>query len=143
MNDHRSVRISSNQGGFTLIELAAALAILTFGLLMIGAMQIMALQTNAHAGNMMGATTLAQDKLEQLLALSYTDAALTDTDPTHTTVATSYTDPGNPIDKVYTRTWTINDNIPETNTKTIIVTVTWSYRGLTRTFTLTGVKVAI
>ena len=115
------------------------------------------------------ATGLAQDMLEKLSTLTYTDTttdpALTagahpgaadvnrdldvDTLPPFLAVALGN---ANIIDErgltlgptLYTRPWSVTDNTPATDMKSIAVTVSWTERGAvstTRSVTITGVKV--
>ena len=57
--------------GFTLLEVIIAISILTFGILAVGAMQGAALRGNNFAYGRTSASTLAQDALEDLMALPY------------------------------------------------------------------------
>jgi type IV pilus assembly protein PilV len=63
--------------GFTLVEIMITIAILSIGLLAIASMQIRAIEGNASADRLTEATSWGQDKLEELMALPYTQA-LTD-----------------------------------------------------------------
>ena len=69
---------NGNQKGFSLIEILIAIAIFAFGILAVAAMQIKAIQGNSFAGGMTEATNIAQNKLEELIALPYDDAQLDD-----------------------------------------------------------------
>jgi prepilin-type N-terminal cleavage/methylation domain-containing protein len=106
---HKALRGQS--AGFTLIEVIIAISLLAVGMLTVASMQVSAITGNAQANRVTEATTAAQDKLEELMALPYTDTDLTngqhaDTDPP------------------YDRAWTITDNPGGvTNTKRITVTV--------------------
>ena len=64
------------QTGFTLIEVVAGLIILAIGLLGIAAMQITATKGGYFSNNVTQATIFAQDKLEYLKNLSYSDSNL-------------------------------------------------------------------
>ena len=66
-------------GGFTLIEILIAMTILMVGLLAIAAMQITALRVNSTALSITERATLAQDKMEELVLLSYDNGSLADT----------------------------------------------------------------
>jgi prepilin-type N-terminal cleavage/methylation domain-containing protein len=66
------------QKGFTLIEVVAGLIILAIGLLAIGAMQITSTKGGYFSSNVTRATIFAQDKLEYLKNLSYSDSDLSD-----------------------------------------------------------------
>ncbi|HDH02444.1 MAG TPA: prepilin-type N-terminal cleavage/methylation domain-containing protein [Nitrospirae bacterium] len=158
--------------GFTLVEVLVALTILVIGLLGVALMQVVSIQGNTFSREMAVATGLGQDMLEKLRTLQWTelnvDDALTagdhpigsdinrdldgDTNPPFLAVAAGT---ANIIDErgfgaadvgrgplLYTRTWTITDNQPATNMKTIEVTVLWKEKGTTdRSVTISGVKV--
>jgi len=66
------------QKGFTLIEVVAGLVILAIGLLGIAAMQITSTRGGYFSNNVTRATIFAQDKLEYLKNLSYSDSNLSD-----------------------------------------------------------------
>jgi len=115
----------SREAGFTLLEVIAAIAILCFGLLAVASMQTGAIQGNYTARIQTEATTWAQDRMERLLAQSYTDL--------------STTSPGQATQDIYTIQWNVaNGTVP--NTLLVTVTVTWQDKGVTRTNTLTCVK---
>jgi type IV pilus assembly protein PilV len=65
-----------DEKGFTLIEILIAMAIFAFGILAVAAMQIKAIQGNSFAGGMTGASNIAQNKMEELIALPFNDAQL-------------------------------------------------------------------
>ena len=60
-----------SETGFTLIEAMIAMFVTVVGLVSIAGMFTMAMKTNASSRNLTTATTFAQDKLEQLGALSF------------------------------------------------------------------------
>jgi type IV pilus assembly protein PilV len=162
--------IFNSRAGFTLIEVLIALTILSVGLLGVALMQVTSISGTTFSREMNVATGLAQDMLEKLRTLTYTD---TTTDPALTAGAThpvaadvsrdldGDTQPpflavalgnANVIDErgltlgptLYTRTWSITDNTPASDMKTIAVTVSWTERGAvstTRSVTITGIKV--
>ena len=66
--------------------------------------------------NITKATQFAQEKIEQLMAVPYGDADL---------AAGTHNDPDNPIDRIFTRTWTVTDDAPLQSMKTVDVTVTF------------------
>jgi len=94
--------------GFTLLEVILAMSLLTVGLLAVASLQVSAIKGNAHANHITEATTLAQEKVEDLMA----------------TVYSSVTSGSDQVDR-YTRTWTVDPNGPTgvANTKVIQVTV--------------------
>ena len=69
---HRNTRSAdSPEGGFTLIEATIAIFVTVVGLVSVAGMFTMAMKTNASSRNLTTATTFAQDKLEQLGAMSF------------------------------------------------------------------------
>lgn len=166
--DFKSV-IFNSRAGFTLIEVLIALTILSIGLLGVAIMQVTSISGNTFSREMNVATGLAQDMLEKLRTLTYTD---TTTDPAltagaaHPVAADVNRDldgdalppflavalgNANVIDErgltlgptLYTRTWSVTDNTPASDMKSIAATVSWTERGTvstTRSVTITGVK---
>jgi len=61
----------NNSAGFTLIEAVIAMMVTVVGLVSIAGMFSLAMKTNASSRNFTTATKLAQDKLEQLGAVSF------------------------------------------------------------------------
>ena len=125
------------EGGFTLLEVIIAISILTFGLLAVANMQTTAIKGNYNASNITEATTFAQDTLEDLMALRYTNSALDDVNPgvgTPTSYAiaapTGFTG----------LSYTVDDDNPVSNAKLITVTITWQDKGVQRQTVLTSVK---
>jgi len=127
--------------GFTLVEVMIAISIFTIGILAIASMQISAINGNDSANNLTGATTWAQDRIEELLALPYANVVS-----------------GGPINQgIYTISWTVNTcpaaipaagNCPAVNcivpnTKLIIVTVAWQERGTNKSICFTNAKPSI
>ncbi len=72
-------RLKKNEG-FTLIEALLAVSILSIGLLAIAAMQTSAIKVNSSANYLSKRSTWAQDKLEELVALPYSNAKLDEGD---------------------------------------------------------------
>ena len=64
--------------GFTLIEVLIAITIFAVGLLAVATMQLSAINVNSTAGQITTRMTWAQDKLEKLTALPYSDHLLED-----------------------------------------------------------------
>ena len=107
------MRTLKNENGYTLIEVLIALTIFAVGLLAVAGMQTSAIRMNSTAGNLTNLTTWGMDKIEELIALPYSDDLLDSA--------------GNPHQELlgnYTISWTVIDNNPVTNTKNITVTVT-------------------
>ena len=127
----KRARILRKEGGFTLIEVLFAIAILSFGLLAVAKMQGSAIQGNFFAGGKTEAITWAQDRMETLMALPYTDAELGNG---------HHDDPNAPPN--YPIGWDVTDlnDDPTTNCKLIIVKVTPQIRGVEKQIQLTCVK---
>jgi len=118
--------------GFTLLEVIVAISILTFGLLAVASMQMTAIRGNYNASNITEATTVAQDRLEDLMGLLYSDPLL---DP-----GNDLSDPNPPSPSGYTITYDVLDNNPRMNTRLITVTVQWQDKGVQKQTVLTCVK---
>jgi prepilin-type N-terminal cleavage/methylation domain-containing protein len=114
----------TTEKGFTLSEALVAIVVLSLGLLGLERMHIAAIQVNTIASRLTQATTLAQDRAEQLMALPYDDAMLADT--TALGIFTSYTDPNPP--QGYTISWTV-DTDSSRGIKIINISVTWKNKG--------------
>lgn len=69
-----------NQGGFSLLEVLIAVSVFAVGVLALAQMQIVSMSGNTTARRITGAATLAQGKLEELKALPFSHADLTDKD---------------------------------------------------------------
>lgn len=142
-----------NQKGFTLIEILIAITVFAIGILAVAAMQIKAIQGNSFAGGMTKATNVAQNKMEELIALPFDDLQLRDMNldgnpgldkPTRNEVLTA----GNAIiaagvagspdyaqqitgpNGTYFVYWNVHPI--GTNRKTISVIVAWNERGMHR-----------
>jgi type IV pilus assembly protein PilV len=59
-----------NQRGFSLLEILIGIAILSIGILAVAGLQITSIRGNSFSDNMMQASILGQDRLEELKALS-------------------------------------------------------------------------
>jgi type IV pilus assembly protein PilV len=118
--------------GFTLLEVIVAISILTFGLLAVASMQMTAIRGNYNASNITEATTVAQDRLEDLMGLLYSDPLL---DP-----GNGLSDPAPPSPSGYTITYDVLDDNPIPNTRLVTVTVQWQDKGVQKQSVLTCVK---
>ena len=118
---------TTREGGFTLIEVIAAISILTIGLLAVASMQTAAIQGNFFAYRTTEGTTFAQDRLEWLLALPYDDALLDadvvdQADPIQAT---------HPAPDIYTITYDVDVDSPISGAKRITVRVVRTEKGVT------------
>jgi len=66
------------EGGFTLIEVMVAIAILSFGILGVATMQTSAMRANYRGYRLTQATTLAQDRIEFLKTQPYANLVVGD-----------------------------------------------------------------
>jgi prepilin-type N-terminal cleavage/methylation domain-containing protein len=111
----REVGYQKQESGFTLVEVIIVIALMAIGLLATASMQVTAMKGNTSARIRTERTTWAQDAIEKLMALPYTDS---DLDPA-----------GNPHQEQNppsgcTITWTVTENSPVNNAKLLTVTVT-------------------
>ena len=131
MEKKQNMNPAGKESGFTLLEVIVAIAILTVGLLAVGAMQTSAVGGNLSAYRTSEAVTLAQDRMEQLLFKPYTDASLN--------VGTGKADPSPPAPRNFTITYDV-ESVAGINAKLITVKVTVSEKRVTRTISLKCVK---
>ena len=75
MKQRRINTTRGSQAGFSLLELMVAMVILLVGVLAITSVLTVALASSVKQGSSSRTTELCQDKMEQLLALSFTDAS--------------------------------------------------------------------
>jgi prepilin-type N-terminal cleavage/methylation domain-containing protein len=132
--------------GFTIVEVIVAIAILSFGILAVASMQIMAIRGNAFAGGVTEASTWAGDQAEKLMRLSWDDSLLEDTDGDGTNGLDDVgfdDDPDTTGDSdqrltqdPYTIYWNVVDNLPIDDTKTIHVIVVWMDHGVQKRTTV-------
>ncbi len=127
------IKSLKKQNGFSLLEVLIALVILAIGLLAVAQMQITAIKGNAYGSGMTNASSLASNTLERLMALPYTNAALTPTGaPPDAPLTTGSTlDPlvaveGGVNNEGYTRVYWVEDDTPSIGMKQITVRVVWA-----------------
>lgn len=120
--------------GFTLIEILIAITILSVGMLALASLQASGIRVNATANRMTTRATWAQDRIEKLMAIPYSDpwlevagnsGGLDSGGNTHSITSDNYT-----------ISWVVANDNPVANTKLITVTVT-GYGGTT---VLTAIK---
>lgn len=132
--------------GFSLLEVMIAMAILGFGILAAAASQLSAmkftrdsqLRTDAHylaSQQMETFQTMTGAEVRAVLNLgSYPNDIANPIDP----------DPNDAIARAYVRSWTIQENTPESGLFAIEVTVAWTDGlGVARTITIESYKVDI
>ena len=112
-----------NNRGFTLVEVMIAMAIFLIGFLALGSLQMIAINGNAGGRKATEAATRATNQLETLIVLPYDSIV-----------------GGGPVtDGAYTTSWSVLDDTPLPNSKTITVTVDYLHRG-PRSFDVTYMK---
>jgi type IV pilus assembly protein PilV len=105
-----------SEKGIGLIEIIIAMLIFAIGIT--AAIRTLPVSNTAttRSKNLTTATNLAQQKIEELMGIPYSDAELN---------AGDHNDADNPLERIFTRTWTVTDNTPVPDMKTITVTVTY------------------
>ena len=114
------MRKFSNDKGFTLIEVMIAIFILVVGLLGVAGVAVTVINGNAFSKEITTATTLAQDKMEELKNTRYSNI----------------TSGSDTQESIYTRTWTSTPDSPAAGMKTIDVTVQFQWKGTAHNVTL-------
>jgi len=102
----------TKDNGFTIIEVMVVIGIFAIGIMAVASMQVSAFQGNRSAMLRTNAITLAAERMENLVSQNY---ALISAD-------------GETVDNLDIK-WTVSENTPLPDTKTIAVTVTWNDRG--------------
>jgi type IV pilus modification protein PilV len=69
-------QVTSNQDGFTLLELLIAMTLLLIGIFSVITMQITAIKSNSIANKLSTATALAQETMDDITAWSISDPSL-------------------------------------------------------------------
>jgi Tfp pilus assembly protein PilV len=124
-------RYSRPRKGHSLVDVLIGITVLAIALgsaFSLAAHNARIMQRNQQ---MAAASLLAQSKLEELRNQTFANI-VTGADPGTLNAQ------GDP-DGIFSRTWTVTNNTPMLNSKTIAVTVTWEQWGEPRTFTLNGV----
>lgn len=147
-HDVRAAIHSNNtikEGGFTLLEVLIAVAILTFGILAVASMQGSAIRGNSRAWDVTEAANSAMDRIEKLMLADYdTDPGLADTDADgiaglndDTAITADLSDTSHPV---YDLFWNIAVNQPRINTKTVRIIVKWSVRGVAKDLSIDFIR---
>ncbi|MFH0844696.1 MAG: prepilin-type N-terminal cleavage/methylation domain-containing protein [Pseudomonadota bacterium] len=101
--------------GFSLVEMLVAISILAVGLLGMAALQGTAIRGNAFGMRNTEAVALIEDKIEEYKNTPYANIAEGST--TETNLGTS---------GIFTRTTTVQKDVPVNDTKTLTVQISWS-----------------
>ena len=121
--------------GYLLIEALISMAIFAIGFLAVGTMVIYTTRNNTRSNIMTQATLLATQTLENFK--STPDIASLD-------IGEDFND-GTPVDAngnpggIFTRTWSIRDDLGYNTSREIEVTVSWTRRGRQRDIVLTTI----
>lgn len=129
-----------NTRGFTLLEVLVAMMVFSVVLLGLGRMQVVALQVNRAASRLSLAMAVAQDKVEELMALPATDPQLADGTPPGLVTNHPLGPPDPNLPRGYTVTWTVDVNNPNVGLRTVNVRVAWKNVGKAKTITLAFIK---
>jgi len=115
--------------GFTLVEVFLAILIFILGILPLVRLEVASIEGNSYAQKLTAATTLAQSKMEELLTMDYAD--LISATPVASTICPKSGD-------CYTINWTCTQVL--TDTRTIVVTVTWADKNDARSISFSCIK---
>ena len=110
-----------------MIEVLVAMVILTVGLAGTATLVASLIRGTHLSRHVTAATTLCQDKVESFKNSTYSAIA---------SGSESNINARGQAGGVYTRSWTVTENLT-TFTKTIVVTVTWPFNGVSKTRTMT------
>ena len=112
-----------SERGFSLVELMVAITF--FGILMLGFLAIFPLGMRSvdKGEKLTVASGLAQDEIERLKVLPRTDPDL---------AAGTHLDAGNPLLGVYSRSWTVTNDVPMVGMKAVNLAVAYSDNGIPR-----------
>ncbi len=107
--------------GFTLLEVLVAIVILSVGLLGMACLAGAIIGYNQYASEVTGATTLAQDKMEEFKNKDFESISDSTCSATEETID---------IDNVtYTRCWKVHTDTPDDDMTSIEVKVVWNFKG--------------
>ncbi len=105
-------KIIENNDGFTILEVVISASIFAIGILGVAALQTAAIKTLSSSNYATTGTTNAQDKLEELLELPFSDSDLSVGDHTEANPPSGYT-----------ITWTVAADT--SSSKSVAVTSSW------------------
>jgi type II secretory pathway pseudopilin PulG len=119
-----------SERGLGMVEIIVALVVVGFGLTMVMRTLPESNRATTQSRNVTKATNLAQQKLEQLSALNAGAVDL---------AQGAHTDPNNPIDEHYRRSWLVTDDDPYEGMKRVVVRVRYPTASADSTVTLNSI----
>jgi Tfp pilus assembly protein PilV len=119
---------AGSEDGIGLVEIIIAMLIFSIGISV--AIQTLPVSnvSTTRSRNITLATNLAQEKIEELKAVPFSHADL---------AAGGHTDPDNPLERHFTRSWNVTDDVPLTGMKELDVTVSFNAMSADSSVTLT------
>jgi prepilin-type N-terminal cleavage/methylation domain-containing protein len=111
-----AARRFKDRRGFTLVEMMIALVLFGVGMMALAQVLPNGLSVRDKARRMSVATSMAQEEIERLRDLPYNHADL---------AAGTHSDPDNPIENAFNRSWQVQTDTPVTDMKRVAVTVTF------------------
>jgi type IV pilus assembly protein PilV len=119
-----------SEQGFSLIEVMITLSIFAVGVLAVALMQDLSIQHNASARLMSEAIEVAQSQMARLMGAPYDDANLDE-----------FSSPYGPNSIGHYRvSWTVQEDVPMSDMKTIKLTVAWSDQGAEKSLAVASIK---
>jgi prepilin-type N-terminal cleavage/methylation domain-containing protein len=125
-----------SRGGYNLLEVLIGMVVLAIGLASAFALSVANARLVEQNQNLAAASNLAEYKLEELRNTDF-DSIVDGSDGYTINSQGQYDGEG-----IFTRAWTVASGAPSlasSDLKTVVVAVSWSQWGETRTYTLTGV----
>ncbi|MFQ5965152.1 MAG: prepilin-type N-terminal cleavage/methylation domain-containing protein [Candidatus Scalinduaceae bacterium] len=114
--------------GFTIIETIVAIAIIAIAMFALMSLVAIVIKGNSHSKRVTTATTIAQDKMEDIIKVGYNNVVA---DSGTYTANVDYFGTGTAYNIDFYWQTTVQDNTPGTNTKTIKAEVFWDPPGTT------------
>ena len=128
----RRLRRCSLRQGFSLVDVMIGMAVLAIAIASAYEASIQSSRITATNRNLTAAVSLAESKIEELRNAPFSTVVNGADENAFDSMGVS--------GGIYTRSWTVADNTPEPNLKTVTVRVQWQQWGDTpRSYTLTSV----